>query len=106
MAGVIINNDCIIGDHCFLATKSSIDHDSEMGDYSSLSPGVTTGGRVSIGDVTAIGIGATILHYKSIGDNSVIGGNSLVNKNIGNNLVAFGSPVKVVREREEDEKYL
>ncbi|UJH91334.1 acetyltransferase [Antarcticibacterium sp. 1MA-6-2] len=90
MAGVIVNNNCKIGDHCFLATKCSLDHDSTIGNFSSMSPGVTTGGRVSIGDCTAIGIGASILHYKSIGDYCVIGGNSLVNKDIEDYYVAFG----------------
>lgn len=106
MAGVIINNNCIIGNHTFLATKSSLDHDSSLGDFSSMSPGVTTGGRVLIGFCTAIGIGATILHYKNIGDFSVIGGNSLVTKDIGDNLIAFGIPAKPIKQRQPDERYL
>ena len=106
MAGVIINNNCSIGNHTFLATKSSIDHDSSLGEFSSLSPGVTTGGRVLIGTCTAIGIGATILHYKNIGDFSVIGGNSLVTKDIGDNVLAFGIPAKPIKERQPDERYL
>jgi len=106
MAGVIVNNNCIIGKHCFLATKSSIDHDSTLGEYSSLSPGVTTGGRVLIGKCTAIGIGATILHYINIGNNCVIGGNSLVNKEIGDGYVAFGIPAKPVKSRLPEDKYL
>lgn len=106
MAGVIINNNCTIGDHCFLATKSSLDHDSAIGDFSSMSPGVTTGGRVNIGNCTAIGIGASILHYKTIGDHCVIGGNSLVTKDVGDLELAFGIPVKSVKKRTPGEKYL
>lgn len=106
MAGVIINNDCFIGDHVFLATKSSVDHDSIISNYSSLSPGVTTGGRVTIGECTAIGIGATILHYRIIGSNCVIGGNSLINKDVHDNSVVYGVPGKIIRMREIDEKYL
>ena len=106
MAGVIINNNCRIGNHTFLATKSSIDHDSSLGEFSSLSPGVTTGGRVLIGTCTAIGIGATILHYKNIGNFSVVGGNSLVTKDIGNNILAFGIPAKPIKERKPADRYL
>ena len=106
MAGVIINNNCIVGNHCFLATKSSLDHDSVIKDYSSLSPGVTTGGRIIIGECTAIGIGASILHYIKIGDNCVIGGNSLVNKNVENNTVVYGVPIRVVKHRESNDRYL
>lgn len=106
MAGVIINNDCLVGNHIFLATNSSLDHDSTILDYSSFSPGVTTGGRVIIGECTAVGIGATILHYKTIGSNCVVGASSLVNKDIENNSLVYGIPAKVVRKRESGEKYL
>jgi sugar O-acyltransferase (sialic acid O-acetyltransferase NeuD family) len=106
MAGVIINNNSKIGNHCFLATKASLDHDSTILDFSSLSPGVTTGGRVFVGECTAIGIGATILHYKSIGHNCVIGGSSLVNMDIRDNYIAFGVPVKEIKPRLPADKYL
>jgi len=106
MAGVIINNDCTVGQHCFLATKSSLDHDSVILDYTSFSPGVTTGGSVRIGEVTAIGIGANILHGISIGSHTVVGGGSLVTKNIDDNLIVYGVPAKVIRERATGEKYL
>lgn len=106
MAGVIVNNNCIIGDHCFLATKASLDHDSKLGTYCSLSPGVTTGGRVVIGERTAIGIGASLLHYTSIGKDTVIGGGSLVNKDIEDNVVAYGVPAKAIKQRLAQEKYL
>lgn len=106
MAGVIVNNDTVIGEHCFLATKASIDHDCVMADYSSLSPGVTTGGNVKIGYCTAIGLGANILHGKNIGQNSVIGAGSLVVKDIGDNFIAYGSPAKEIRNRDEGDKYL
>ena len=106
MAGVIVNNHCEIGDHCFLATKASLDHDSSIGSFSSLSPGATTGGRVQIGHCTAIGIGATILHYKKIGNYCVIGGNSLVNKDVEDYYLAFGLPAKAVKKRSPEEKYL
>lgn len=106
MAGVIVNNDCNVGEHCILNTKSSLDHDSKMGEYSSFSPGVTTGGNVSIGKMCAIGVGVNILHGMSIGDYSVIGSGALVTKPIGSNVVAYGIPCKVVRERQENDKYL
>lgn len=94
MAGVIINNDSVVGAHSFVATKASLDHDSSLGDFSSMSPGVTTGGKVVIGSCTAIGLGANILHGKRIGDHSVVGAGSLVTKDISNFVVAYGLPVK------------
>lgn len=106
MAGVIVNNDAVIGEHCYLSTKSSLEHDSILGDFSSLSPGVTTGGHTTVGYCTAIGLGANVLNGKTIGDHSVIGSGSLVTKDFGDYVVAYGSPAKVVRSREVGEKYL
>lgn len=106
MAGVIVNNDCIIKSHCFLATKSSLDHDSIMNDYSSFSPGVTTGGNVFIGTCCAIGVGANIIHNVSIGEHTVIGAGSVVVKNIPNLVVSLGIPAKVIRSRIANEPYL
>ena len=106
MEGVIINNNCTIGAHCNLWTRTSLDHDSTIHDYSSFSPGVVTGGRVTIGECTVIGISASILHYRTIGDHCVIGGGSLVNKNIPDYSLAWGVPARVIRERTAGEKYL
>ena len=106
MEAVIINNNSIIGDHCNIWTKTSIDHDSEIMNYSSCSPGVTTGGRVIIGECTLIGIGANILHYKNVGNHCVIGGGSLINKDIPDFSVAFGVPAKVIRTRNPGDSYL
>lgn len=106
MAGVIVNNDTAIGEHCYLSTKASLEHDSVLGDFSSLSPGVTTGGHTKVGFCTAIGLGANILHGKTIGDHSVIGSGSLVTKDIESYVVAYGIPAKIVRFREVGEKYL
>ena len=106
MAGVIINNHCQVGNHTFIATKASLDHDSTIMDFSSMSPGVTTGGRVIIGKCSAIGIGASIMHYKNIGNNTVIGGNALVNSDIPDLCVAYGIPAKIVRSRNANDLYL
>ncbi len=106
MPGVILVNNSRVGDHCILLAKSSLDHDSQLGDFSSLSPGVTTGGRVIIGKCSVIGIGANILHSKNVGDDCVIGGGALVNKDITNNSIAYGVPVRIVKKRRKSEKYL
>jgi sugar O-acyltransferase (sialic acid O-acetyltransferase NeuD family) len=106
MVGVIVNNNCSIGSHCFLATKSSFDHDSVMGDYTSLSAGVTSGGGVMLGSVTAIMMGVVIIHGRRVGSNVVIGAGSVVIKDIPDNCVAYGSPARYVRSRKINDKYL
>ena len=106
MAQAAINPGCRIGEGCIVNTNASLDHGSVMEDYSSLGPGATTGGRACIGLCSAVGLGACILEKAKIGNHAVIGAGAVVNKDIGNNVVAFGVPAKVVRRRNQDEPYL
>ncbi len=53
-------------------------------------------GKVKIGDNVFIGMNSTILKGVTIGNNVIIGANSLVNKDIPDNTVAAGNPVRVI----------
>jgi sugar O-acyltransferase (sialic acid O-acetyltransferase NeuD family) len=106
MAGCIINPGSHVGNFCFFATGAQLEHDGYMDDYSSLSAGSITGGNVRIGKFTAITLGVTILDRIKIGDHSVIGSGSLVLKDVPDNVVAYGSPAKVIRSRKAGDKYL
>ncbi|MEZ5206488.1 MAG: hypothetical protein R2690_05795 [Acidimicrobiales bacterium] len=50
MAGVVVNNDCRIGEQVILYTSCSVDHDNVVGDYASLAPNAATGGNVTLGE--------------------------------------------------------
>ena len=94
----------------------------EIGDYCSISSGVQiyshdsikwalSGGRaeyvrapVKIGDCCYIAPNTVIAKGVSIGDHSLIGANSLVNKDISPNSIAFGIPAKVVGKVEIDKE--
>ena len=95
-----------IGKFCIINTSSSIDHDCNIRDFTSIAPGVVTGGNVNVGSQSALGIGAIIKHGIDIGNNTVVGANSFVNKNIGNSVVAFGTPSKEVRSLKPNENNL
>ena len=95
-----------IGKFCIINTSSSIDHDCNIRDFTSIAPGVVTGGNVNVGSQSALGIGAVIKHGIDIGNNTVVGANSFVNKNVGNSVVAFGTPSKEVRSLEPNENNL
>ena len=58
-------------------------------------------GRVTIKDNVFIGMKTTILKGVTIGNNAIIGANSLVNKDIPDNVVAAGNPAKVIMTIEE-----
>ena len=106
MSGAIINADAKVGKFCILNTKSSLGHDSVLEDYASLASGVTIGGNVKIGHSSAICLSASIIPGIVIGKNTVIGTGAIVLKSIGDNLIAYGNPAKVIRERPSNGKYL
>lgn len=61
---------------------------------------------VHIGNNVWIGAGAIILPGIAIGDNSVIGAGSVVTKDVPANVVAVGTPCRVLREiGEHDREY-
>ncbi len=104
MPGVIVNSDSKIGENCILNTKSSLGHDGIMKNFSSLAPNATVGGNTIIGIGTAICLGANVLQNITIGNHSIIGAGSLVNRDIGDNKMAYGIPAKYVRTINEEEK--
>ncbi len=106
MAGVIVNSDTTIGNHCMLNANSSVDHDNRIGDFVNFAPNSATAGGVEIGDYTAISIGANLIHYIKIGEHTVIGAGSTVINNIDSFVVAYGNPAKIIKNRKKGEKYL
>lgn len=106
MAGAVINAGARIGAHCIVNTHASIDHDCLIGDFAHVAPGVTLGGNVQVGEATMIGLGANVIHGLVIGAHTVIGAGSTVVGNVGDNVVALGSPARVRRTRSPGDRYL
>ena len=106
LSGAFINFGTKIGKHCRINSSSSIDHDNFFDDFSSCGPGVITGGNVTVGNKSFIGIGSVVKQKVKIGKNTVIGGNSFVNKNCNANSLYYGSPIKKIRKRRQNESYL
>jgi sugar O-acyltransferase (sialic acid O-acetyltransferase NeuD family) len=106
MAGCIINTNCIIGDFTFFATGAQVEHNCQIENYASISAGSITGGYVKLGTYSAVAMGVTIIDRIEIGSNSLIGSGSLVMSSIPPNVLAYGSPAKVIRMRTAKEKFL
>lgn len=106
MPNVSIGPCCSIGTFCIVNTMASLDHDSQMYDYSTLAPGVICGGGVTIGECSFIGIGTSLRHKVAIGSNTVIGGGSHICSDISSNVIAYGSPARIIRTRKASERYL
>jgi len=86
--GIIIEDYAQIGSHCSIYSVSTIDdkkgevvlkRNSRIGSHSIIMPGVT------------------------VGENSIVGAFSFVNKDVPDNVLALGIPVKVIRNLTEDE---
>jgi sugar O-acyltransferase (sialic acid O-acetyltransferase NeuD family) len=87
-----------IGNFVSINRHVSIGHHTNIGDYCSINPGVNIAGNVTIGEGTTIGMGTNILHQVKIGKNTIIGAGSVVTKDIPDNVVAYGSPCKIIRD--------
>jgi len=106
MAGVIVNPGARLGDFTFLATGAQIEHDCVIDDFASVSAGSVLGGHVRIGRCAAVTLGVTVVDRISIGENTVVGAGALVLDSLPDNVLAYGSPARVVRAREPGERYL
>jgi len=80
--GVDIEDDVQIGSHCSIYSVSTIDD---------------TKGKVTLKKNCKIGSHSTILPNVTVGENSIIGANSLVLCDIPDNVLAFGTPAKIIR---------
>jgi len=78
--GVVIEDDVQIGSHCSIYSVSTIDNKK---------------GKVVLKKNCRIGSHSIIMPGVTVGENSIIGAFSFVNKDIPDNVTAFGIPAKV-----------
>lgn len=102
--GILINSKVSIAAHTTIGNFVSINrhvsigHHTVINDYCSINPGTNIAGNVTIGEGTMIGMGTNVLDKIKIGKNTIIGAGSVVTKDIPDNVVAYGSPCKIIRE--------
>jgi sugar O-acyltransferase (sialic acid O-acetyltransferase NeuD family) len=87
-----------IGNFVSINRNVSIGHHTIINDFVSINPGCNIAGHTSIGELTTIGMGSQILNNVKIGKNTIIGAGSIVTRDIPDNVVAWGSPCKIIRE--------
>lgn len=90
----VINTDTTIGKGCIINTSSIVEHENKIADFVHISPNVSLGGQVIVEKLSWIGIGTTISNNVLISSNVIVGANSLVLKNISENMLVYGVPVK------------
>lgn len=81
--GVVIEDNVQVGSHCSIYSISTIDNKE---------------GRVVLKNNCKIGSHSLIMPGVTVGENSVVGAFSFVNKNIPENTLAYGVPVKIIKK--------
>lgn len=93
----LIGPECHVGRNAIVQSYTGLGHEGHIGDYVQFCPGVHIGGKATIGDFCFFGPGAVIYPGVKIGCNVLVGTNSVVNKNVPDNVVIVGNPGRVVR---------
>ncbi len=60
---------------------------------------------VKLGRFSALTLGVTVLDRVDIGENTVVGAGSLVATSLPSNVLAYGNPARIIRERKAGEKF-
>ena len=82
-SGVTIKDFVQIGSHCSIYSVSTIDNKA---------------GKIIIKENAKIGTHSTIMPGIIIGKNALVGAHSFVDKDIPDNTIAFGVPIKIIRK--------
>lgn len=97
-AGSIINPNVHIGNFAIINTGATIDHDCFISEGAHISPGVNLAGNVRIGEKAHVGIGSCVIQGINIARDTIIGAGSVVVRDISSNVIAYGSPARVMKE--------
>ena len=96
--GCLVTPTPVIGDNVVVNTGSQVNHDNIIENNVYIASGVILSGGIKIGENTLLDDGVIVTLGCSVGKNSLIGAGAVVTKNIPDEVVAYGSPCKVIRE--------
>jgi sugar O-acyltransferase (sialic acid O-acetyltransferase NeuD family) len=96
-AGAIVVTGTRLEDDVVVNTGATVDHHSVLHTGAQIAPGVHTGGHVTVGRGAFIGLGAVLAPAVTIGDGCIVGAGSIVLSDLPPNVLAYGSPARVVR---------
>ena len=85
--GVEIEDDVQVGSHCSLYSYSTIDNKQ---------------GKITLKKNCRVGTHSSIMPGVTIGENTIVGAHSFVNKDLPPNVIAAGTPVKILRKLPEN----
>ena len=97
-AGCNLTVNIIIGNHSNINLNCTVAHDCKIGDFVSIFPQVAISGNVKIGSNTTIGTGSAIIQKLKVGENVTIASMSNVTKNIPDESIGLGNPIKIIKK--------
>ena len=90
--------ETLIKEGCKIGALINIGHNCIIGRNVIMTCNNVISGSAIIGDYTYIGVNAMIRNGIKIGSNTLIGMGAVVTKSIPDNVVAYGSPAKIIRD--------
>jgi sugar O-acyltransferase (sialic acid O-acetyltransferase NeuD family) len=93
----VVNAESRIGNCAIINTSSIIEHECFIGDFVHVASGSVLSGNVHIDKGTHIGAGCTIRQGIHIGEDTMIGMGSVVLRDFGKNVTAYGNPCREVK---------
>jgi sugar O-acyltransferase (sialic acid O-acetyltransferase NeuD family) len=95
LAGAIVGVEAIVGDHCILNTRSSIDHECRLADAVEIGPSATLTGVVSVETAAWIAAGAIVLPRLRIGADAIVGAGAVVTRDVAAGVTVVGVPARI-----------
>lgn len=95
----VVGSASVVGQDVIVNTAATVDHNCVIEDGVHLAPGVHLGGWVTVGHLALVGLGASVVDRVHVGARSVVGAGSLVLHDVPPDVVAYGSPCRVIRPR-------
>lgn len=99
MAQAAINPQARIGRGAVINTGAVVEHDVEVGEFAHVAPRAALGGAARLGELSMLALGATVLHCVNVGANTTVGAGSVVTRDIPKDVVAYGTPARIIRDR-------
>lgn len=95
----VINAGVYIKQCAIINSGAILEHDCMIGSFSHISSGAVLCGQVKVGDDSHIGAASVIKQSIYIGNNTLIGIGSVVVKDLPNDVLAYGNPCEVKKEK-------
>jgi sugar O-acyltransferase (sialic acid O-acetyltransferase NeuD family) len=102
LAGSVVGSEARLGRCVIINTSASVDHECILREGVHIAPGAILCGCIEVGAFSFIGPGTIITPHIRIGENTVIGAGSVVTRDIPDNVIAWGTPARIIRENRNE----